>query len=141
VSRHAFDQMGDLEAWADEIAAMEPDVVKVVGMARSAADSAVPLRVLERARLPTIAIAMGPAGLASRVLCLKYERCFLTYAALPGGGTAPGQVEIRELIDLYRARSIGPTTLVREVPPDQVAAENRRLAKAGLDAVAIPLAP
>jgi 3-dehydroquinate dehydratase type I len=140
VSRHAFDGMPDLPAWADEIAAMEPDVVKVVGMARTPADCQPPLRVLAEARLPTIAIAMGEVGLATRVLCLRYERCFLTFAALPGGGTAPGQITVGEMIDVYRARSIGPSTAVHHVPPEHVVAENRRLAAAGLDAVAVPLA-
>jgi 3-dehydroquinate dehydratase type I len=138
VSRHAFDRMPDLVAWSNDIAAMRPDVVKVVGMAASSDDCRVPLRVLERAELPTIAIAMGPAGLATRVLCLKYDRCFLTFAALPSGGTAPGQITIGELLDVYRARSIGPDTRIVEVPPDQVTAENHRLAAAGLDAIAVP---
>jgi 3-dehydroquinate dehydratase/shikimate dehydrogenase len=139
VSRHEFDRMPDLEAWADQIAAMQPDVVKVVGTATTAADCAVALRVLERARLPTISIAMGAAGLPSRLLCWRYERCFLTFASLPSGGTAPGQIEIGEMLDVYRARSIGPATATHKVSPDQVIVENRRLAAASLDAIAIPL--
>jgi 3-dehydroquinate dehydratase/shikimate dehydrogenase len=140
VSRHAFDRMPDLASWADEIAAMKADVVKVVGMALSASDCEPPLRVLERAELPTIAIAMGRVGLATRVLCLKYDRCFLTFAALPGGGTAPGQITVGEMLEVYRVRSIGPNTEVRWVEAGEVVAENRRLAEAGLDAVAAPLA-
>jgi 3-dehydroquinate dehydratase type I len=89
VSRHAFDRMPDLEGWAEQIARLGPDVVKVVGMAHDARECAAPLRVLARAERPTIAIAMGEAGLATRVLALRYERCFLTFAALPDGGTAP----------------------------------------------------
>lgn len=138
VSRHAFDRMPDLEAWADEIAALKPDVVKVVGMAQTAADRDAPMRVLERAELPTIAIAMGPLGLATRVLCLKYERCFLTFAALPSGGTAPGQLTVGEMLEVYRARAIGPKTEVRWVDAGEVVAENRRFAAEGLDAVAVP---
>ena len=140
VSRHAFDGMPDLAAWAEQIAEIEPDVVKVVGMAKGAADCQPPLQVLAGATLPTIAIAMGPAGLATRVLCLKYDRCFLTFAALPGGGTAPGQITVGELLEVYRARSIGPDTAVVEVAPEDVAAENRRLAAEGSNAVAVSLA-
>jgi 3-dehydroquinate dehydratase type I len=145
VSRHAFDRMPDLEGWAEQIARLGPDVVKVVGMAHDARECAAPLRVLARAERPTIAIAMGEAGLATRVLALRYERCFLTFAALPDGGTAPGQIAIDELLRVYRAGAIGPGTAVHgllgaTVDRRLVERENRRLAEAGRDAVAVPLA-
>jgi 3-dehydroquinate dehydratase/shikimate dehydrogenase len=143
VSRHAFDRMPDLERWAGEIAALGPDVVKVVGTARDARDCAPALRALARAERPTIAIAMGEAGVATRVLALRYERCFLTFAALPAGGTAPGQVTIDEMLRVYRARSIGPGTAVYGLfgptpGRELVENENRRLVEEGLDAVAVP---
>jgi 3-dehydroquinate dehydratase type I len=143
VSRHSFDGMPDLEGWAEEIAGLGPDVVKVVGAAGEARECAPALRALARAERPTIAIAMGEAGLATRVLALRYERCFLTFAALPGGGTAPGQIAIDEMLGVYRARSIGPRTAVyglfgRSVDRGAVERENRRLAEAGRDAVAVP---
>jgi len=72
VSRHAFDRMPDLVGWAEEIAGLGPDVVKVVGTAREAHECAPALRALARAARPTIAIAMGEAGLATRVLALRY---------------------------------------------------------------------
>jgi 3-dehydroquinate dehydratase/shikimate dehydrogenase len=143
VSRHAFDRMPDLVGWAEEIAALGPDVVKVVGTAQEARECAPALRALARAERPTIAIAMGEAGLATRVLALRYERCFLTFAALPDGGTAPGQIAIDEMLRVYRARSIGPDTAVHglfgpTLDRELVERENRRLAEAGRDAVAVP---
>jgi len=145
VSRHDFAGMPDLEGWAEEIARRGPDVVKVVGTAREPRECAPALRALARAERPTIAIAMGAAGLATRVLALRYDRCFLTFAALPDGGTAPGQIAIDEMLRVYRARSIGPNTAVhglfgRSVDPEAVELENRRLAEAGRDAVAVPFA-
>jgi 3-dehydroquinate dehydratase/shikimate dehydrogenase len=61
---------------------------------------------------PLIALGMGPFGLMSRVLAPKFE-AFLTFASLRREAqTAPGQPVIGELLDLYRFRSISPTTKV-----------------------------
>ncbi|MGQ0629355.1 MAG: type I 3-dehydroquinate dehydratase [Phycisphaerales bacterium] len=61
---------------------------------------------------PTIALAMGPFGLMSRVLAPKFEG-FLTFASLrAASATAPGQPTVRELLELYRFRSIGTATKV-----------------------------
>src|SRR6476661_5824239 len=73
VSRHDFSNMPpDLaEAWWPELAAQGADVVKVVGTAQDVRDCLAVFRVLRRADRPTIAIAMGAAGLATRVLTLR----------------------------------------------------------------------
>ena len=114
VSRHAFDRMpAEIDRWAANAVDVGADVVKVVGMAGDPRDVLPVLRVLRDVDRPTIAIAMGEAGIASRVLALRYERCLLTFAALDrGGAVAPGQLPIDELRDGYNARRIGSSTQV-----------------------------
>lgn len=145
VSRHDLDGMpGDLAGLWEEIAATGADVVKVVGRARDARDNLAVLALLEQADRPTIAIALGEAGLPSRVLALRHDACFLTFAALDGSaGTAPGQLALTELLDDYHARQIGPATVVYgflgpRVESERVHEYNRGFRRHGLDAVCVP---
>jgi 3-dehydroquinate dehydratase/shikimate dehydrogenase len=115
LSRHDFASMpaGLDDAWWPGLAAQGADVVKVVGTAHDVRDCLPVFRVLERADQPTIAIGMGAAGLATRVLALRSDQCLLTYAALEaGGGTAPGQLAVSDLRDTYRVGRLGPGTRV-----------------------------
>ena len=63
--------------------------------------------------MPTIAIAMGEAGILTRVLALRAAQCFLTYAMLgQDSATAPGQLTAREMRETYRVERLRPTTRV-----------------------------
>lgn len=113
-SSHDFSAMpADLPALWRRLAETGADVVKLVGMARDARDVVSVVETLAAADRPTIAIAMGAAGIASRVLALRDPHCLLTFCALEsGGGTAPGQLGVRELLDVYGARSLNRQTAV-----------------------------
>jgi 3-dehydroquinate dehydratase/shikimate dehydrogenase len=87
-------------------------VAKVAYKARSLRDNLELFELLATRSKPMIALAMGEFGLASRVLAPKFG-AFLTFAALrPAAATAPGQPTLRDLLDLYRFRAIGPRTAV-----------------------------
>ncbi len=87
-------------------------VLKLAWHARSLRDNLEIFELLSEKDRPTIALAMGRFGLMSRVLAPKFGG-FLTFASLrDSGATAPGQPTVRELIDAYRFRSIGPSTRV-----------------------------
>ena len=82
LSRHNFAGMpADLPAQAEALWAAGADVVKLVGMAQCLADCAPVLRLLQTAVQPTIAIAMGNSGLATRLLAFRYPQSFLSFAA------------------------------------------------------------
>ncbi|HEX5416977.1 MAG TPA: type I 3-dehydroquinate dehydratase [Chloroflexota bacterium] len=145
VSRHSFAELpADFADWAGQMVERGADVVKIVGMARDVRDALPVFRVFARADRPTIAIAMGEPGLASRVLALRYDTCFLTYATLGSGErVAPGQLPIAEMHAVYRADRLGPRTRVygilgSRVPTEIVAAQNADFAARGTDAVAVP---
>jgi 3-dehydroquinate dehydratase/shikimate dehydrogenase len=145
-SSHDFARMpSDLPALWARLAATGADVVKVVGMAHDARDVAAVTAMFAAADRPTIAIAMGPAGVASRVLALRHDTCLLTFCALEsGGGTAPGQIGVRELIEVYGARTIdAATTVIGLLGPrldaDAVRHWNALLQQGGAHRVAVPL--
>ncbi len=105
------DLLRRLESIAHEPAAR---VAKAAITARSVRDNLELFDLLadNAAGKPLIALAMGRFGLMSRVLAPKFGG-FLTFAALrPGAATAPGQPTVRELLDVYRFRSINRRTRV-----------------------------
>jgi len=145
-SSHDFSAMpADLPGLWRRLAETGADVVKIVGMAADVRDVVPVVRMLAETDRPTIAIAMGPAGVASRVLALRHEQCLLTFCALEsGGGTAPGQIAATELIDVYGARTLSTQTSVLgllgpEVDGAAVRRWNRALRQQGADRVAVPL--
>jgi 3-dehydroquinate dehydratase / shikimate dehydrogenase len=83
--------------------------VKVAAMARSLSDS---IRVLRLARgtRNVVAVPMGEIGLPARVLALRHGGALL-YAPV-AAATAPGQVGLRDLKELYRAHELTPRTRV-----------------------------
>ena len=104
----------DLDLILDNLAATPAEVIKAVFTARDATDACRVLAQLRgrAAHRPTIALAMGEAGLATRVLARKFG-AFLTFASLhPEGQSAPGQPTIGELRSRYRWDDLGPATRV-----------------------------
>ncbi|KAI5580817.1 hypothetical protein BDE02_08G178400 [Populus trichocarpa] len=63
-------------------------------------------------QVPIIGLVMGEMGLISRILCAKSSG-YLTFGTLESGFvSAPGQPTIKDLLDLYNFRQIGPDTKV-----------------------------
>src|SRR5206468_7183882 len=92
-----------------------------------------------------IALCMGEAGLISRVLAKKFGG-FLTFASLKNeSATAPGQVTIHDMKQLYRWDAIGPKTKVYGVVASPVmhsmspAIHNAAFERVGFDGVYLPM--
>jgi 3-dehydroquinate dehydratase/shikimate dehydrogenase len=142
----------NLEALYRRMAAAGADIVKIAASARSVEDLGRLLafarkhaRARERGRPPLVALAMGPLGVASRILGGRYGAPFTFAAPSAGREAAPGQLPARVLAESYRVRSIGPQTrvygilgvdILRSVSP---AIHNRAFAVRGQDAVYVPL--
>ncbi len=100
-SHHHFEGMlGDWGDLSERIRASGAGIVKLVGMAASEADVLPPLAWLAHENNPAIGIAMGAAGVATRLLAPRFPAAFLTFASL-ATVSAPGQIHVREMIDLY----------------------------------------
>jgi 3-dehydroquinate dehydratase/shikimate dehydrogenase len=91
--------------------------VKLAAHCRSVSDSA---RVCElaRKRRDVVVIPMGEFGLAGRVLALRMGSA-LAYGALETA-TAPGQLSVDAMVDLYRAAEITRRTRVYGVIGDPI---------------------
>lgn len=113
LSHHNFDRALD----ADEVARVQErmrgagaDIHKIAMMATSAMHNALVFDTLKNARVPTIMIAMGELGQVSRLAAARFG-AFLTFASVtPGEESAPGQVDVRTLMQLYRFRSVALDT-------------------------------
>jgi 3-dehydroquinate dehydratase/shikimate dehydrogenase len=150
VSHHDFEGTpGDLDALYGRMSEQGADVVKIAVTPRSVGDVgrllAFAARTAERGGPPLVALAMGPLGMATRVLAGRYGAPFTFASPEWGAEAAPGQIPAAELGDLYRARQVTPATRVYGILGADVARSlspvlhNRAFAACGLDAVYVPL--
>lgn len=125
-SRHWNSRMPET-FWPDyETLREQAAVVKLVGLASSAADVLPVFELMSRATTPFIALAMGAPGQLTRLLAPVFEQCLLTYgAATDADLTAPGQLSVAEMIDSYRLHRAGSQTKIQlrlSAAPDAAAA-------------------
>jgi len=116
VSHHDFSCVPeDLEELYERLAATPAEVVKIAVQANEITDCIRVFALLDRARNESrnlIAIAMGDAGVATRILG-PARGSFLTYGSLEDeSATAPGQVNARQLRSLYHIDDINDETMI-----------------------------
>ncbi|MEW6208135.1 MAG: shikimate dehydrogenase [Acidobacteriota bacterium] len=116
VSYHNFSETpSDIETVYEKLSHLPTAVCKIATRANRYADSVSILRLLDRARSEgknLIALAMGEAGVITRVMSLA-RGGFLTFGSLSiGRESAPGQLTCRELKHLYRVDSLSPKTAI-----------------------------
>jgi 3-dehydroquinate dehydratase/shikimate dehydrogenase len=138
---------GDLENIYSRMAATPAPILKIAVQADDAVDCIPILKLLDRAQRDgreLIAIAMGQAGLMTRILGPS-RGSFLTYGSLDDvAATAPGQVTARELRGVYRIDSIDRATQIMGVMGRPVShsisphIHNAAFAQAYINAVFIP---
>src|ERR1043166_3996123 len=120
------------------------DVPKIAFRARTVRDNFEAFEFMRTSLKQSIAICMGYDGLVSRVLAKKCQ-AFATFASAEGGkATAPGQLTIKELRQLYRWGAIGPATAVYGLIGNPIAhsmsphIHNAAFTVKGMDAVYLP---
>lgn len=116
VSHHDFDRVpADLDRIYDALAQTPARVLKIAVQANDAVDCIPVFQLIDRARSEgreIIAIAMGNAGIATRILGPS-RGSFLTYGALDEeSATAPGQVNARSLRSVYHIDTIDEETMI-----------------------------
>lgn len=149
-SHHDFEHTPDsvqLGQLYTRMAATPARILKIAVHANDVMDCLPVFSLLERARQDgreMIAIAMGNAGIATRILGPS-RGSFLTYGAVNDrSSTAPGQLSIRDLRDVYRIQKINRDTAVYGVMGCPVIhslsprVHNAGFEAAGIDAVYLP---
>jgi 3-dehydroquinate dehydratase/shikimate dehydrogenase len=156
ISFHDFSRAKSLKALeqaAQRIEAFRPDFIKVVSTARSLADNLAVLKLIGDKSLSSqvVGIAMGEEGLVSRVLGPRAGGVF-TFASFSDGveadsklATAPGQVNLRTLRDLYRVEQLDQATRIFGVAGNPIAhslsplMQNTAFRRENVNAVLVPL--
>jgi 3-dehydroquinate dehydratase / shikimate dehydrogenase len=147
-SHHDFTGMPDvLEKTYERMASTPARIFKIAVRADDVTDCIPVFHLLERARREgrdLVAIAMGPHGVATRILGPS-RGAFLTYAPLDDAlATAPGQMSATALNDLYRIRRINDETEIMGLMGSPVAhsvspqMHNAAFAARRINAVYIP---
>lgn len=117
ISHHDFNGVpdDDLNDIYERLAATPAQVIKIAVQARDIVDCIPIFKLLDRARAEgreVIPIAMGNAGIATRILGPS-RGAFLTYGSLDDEcATAPGQVTARNLHSLYSIHELDRDTMV-----------------------------
>ncbi len=143
LSHHDFGGVpADIRAKAQTMLASGAEVVKLAVTANRLRDCLTLREIGRKTGVPMSLIAMGEAGLASRVLAGWMGSCW-TYS---GDGVAPGQISARHMQDEYRFSRIGAHTAIYGILGKPVshsvspAMHNAAFRAARLDAVYLPLA-
>ncbi|KGN48408.1 bifunctional 3-dehydroquinate dehydratase/shikimate dehydrogenase, chloroplastic [Cucumis sativus] len=148
VSNHNYKKtpsLEDLGSLVAEIQATGADIVKIATTALDITDVARMFQVLVYSQVPIIGLVMKDRGFICRLLCPKYGG-YLTFGTLEEGiVSAPGQPTIKDLLNLYNFRHIGPDTKVFGIIGNPVgdsklpALYNELFKLVGLDAIYVPL--
>ena len=132
------------EIWA-EMAEMNPDIIKLVTLAKSPSDCVRVLKLVQDARIPTVAFCMGEFGVWSRVVCAKLGAPFSYAAFSPDREVAPGQLSYQEMKGVYHYESIDPDTELFGVIGDPIGhslsplLHNRAMRQIGFNGVYVPI--
>ena len=117
------------------------EVVKIAVHTRSLTESLALRELGDRSDGRRVVMAMGPAGVPSRILPDRFGSCW-TYA---GSAVAPGQVDLERMLEEFRIHAVSDAThlygvlgapLAHSLSP---AMHNAGFATTGYDAVYLPL--
>ncbi|WP_263359978.1 shikimate dehydrogenase [Acidicapsa ligni] len=147
ISFHDFAKGVDPEPIFDRIQKFAPDYIKIVSTARTLTDSLNLLQWMKQRSGDTqlVGIAMGEAGIVSRVLSLRTGSAFTFGAAPVGDPTAPGQMTARMLKELYRIEDLDQATKIYGVAGNPIAhslsplMQNTAFRRERVNAVYLPL--
>ena len=148
LSWHDFKRTGDLDAVLERMRPFAPDFVKLVPTAESLSDNLPLLRKLETevaSAWRMVGMAMGDAGVPSRILGLRSGAAFTFAPGTLAEATAPGQVPADVLRNLYRVTELNPASAVYGVAGNPVHSSlsplmlNSAFRAAGANAIYLPL--
>jgi shikimate dehydrogenase/3-dehydroquinate dehydratase type I len=139
----------DLDGLYERMVEQGADIVKIAITARSIGDLGrlfdFAARRAEAGGTPLIPIAMGPLGIASRILGGRYGAPFVFASPAAGSEAAPGQIPAAVMADRFRVRQITAKTEVYGIVGTDVTwslspvIHNRGFLERGRDAVYVPL--
>ncbi|RZC43557.1 hypothetical protein C5167_036514 [Papaver somniferum] len=147
VSSHNYHATPSVEEIGDLMVSIQStgaDIVKIATTAGDITDVARMFQIIVHSQVPFIGLVMTEKGLISRLLCPKYGG-YLTFGSLEEGiVSAPGQPTVKDLLDIYNLRDIGPDTKVLGLIGKPVSQSkspllfNKTFKSVGFDGVYVP---
>ena len=149
LSWHDFVHSGGVPQALERMRPFAPDLYKIIPTARTLADTLPLFDLLQQTeegrQRRIVAVAMGEAGIPSRILGLRAGAAFTFAAVSAEEATAPGQIALAPMQDLYRVAQLGPATALYGVAGDPIRSsrspqmQNAAFQHTGIDAVYLPL--
>ena len=118
ISYHDMDETPEnLEELHAAMSEEDADIIKIATMANSFSDNLRMIELVKNAKIPTIGICMGEAGVITRILADRLGSPF-TYATFSSGRKmAPGQLDWKEMKDCLLYTSPSPRDTERSRMP------------------------
>jgi len=148
LSRHHMrDCPRNLDRIVEQGIELGADLVKLAAKTTSLSEA---LRIADAGRVARmrgvgfVPVAMGPSGIATRILASRLDASWTFASARGFPSTGPGQLGLEELMGRYRFVTIGPDTCVYGILGFPASASlspamhNAYMAGLGLDAVYVP---
>ena len=122
LSSHDFRGTDDLDRTLEKMLKVPADYYKVVTTATTLLDNVTMMKFLQARsdRHALVGLCMGEQGIISRVLGVRAGSAFTFAAVSADQRTAPGQIGIRELRDIYRIEQVDAATRVYGVAGDPI---------------------
>jgi 3-dehydroquinate dehydratase / shikimate dehydrogenase len=146
ISYHNLKEVpANLEEIYAKMCNQDPDVVKIVVMAKTLSDNKIIIDLMRRATKPTIAYCMGDFGFPSRLISAACGAPFVYAAFNKERGIAPGMPSYSEVKKLYRIERVNRETKVYAVVGDPIAhsfsplVHNAAFAALGVNGLYIPI--
>jgi 3-dehydroquinate dehydratase/shikimate dehydrogenase len=146
VSWHHFETTPPIDPVLKRMTKVPADVYKLVSTSRKPSDTGRMLAALRNhPKVPLVTLSMGEIGFPSRVLATALGAAFTYAAPAHVQGTAPGQVNARQLRSLYRLEKFTKAAKIFAVIADPVIhsvspqVHNRAFQSKRMDAVYVPL--
>jgi 3-dehydroquinate dehydratase/shikimate dehydrogenase len=146
LSHHNFSStpsLEELEKTYSKIKKLSPDIIKIVAFAKSGNDCFKIFKLLY-GKPGLIAFCMGEYGVFSRSIAKKYGS-LITYSSLESGKeSAPGQITVDEMEEVYRISKIDKNTKVYGIIGNKAEASlskyihNPCFESSGINAVYVP---
>lgn len=122
LSYHDFKGTHDLDRTLEKMLKVPADFYKVVSTATTLQDNVPMMKFLQSKsdKHALVGLCMGEQGVISRVLGVRAGSAFTFSAVSDYQKTAPGQIGVRELRDVYRIEQVDAATRVYGVAGDPI---------------------
>ena len=122
LSFHDFRETKDLDRTLGKMLKIQADFYKVVTTATTLSDNVTMMKFLqaESDKHALIGLCMGEQGIISRVVGVRAGSAFTFAAVSADQRTAPGQISVQELRNVYRIEQVDAATRVYGVAGDPI---------------------